>query len=63
MPAELEQRDVAGSRLAEVRPEAADDVGAGGVAVLQDLDGERSRVDVARQVLVEEVDVVEASIE
>ena len=61
--AELEQRDVAGAGLPEVRPEAIDDVGARGVAVLQDLDGERSRDDMALQVLVEEVDVVEASIE
>ena len=61
--AELEQGDVTGSRLTQVRPEATDDVGAGGVAVLQDLDGERRRGDLALQVLVEEVDVVEASIE
>ena len=63
MSAELEQRDVTGSGLPEVRPEAADDVGARGVAVLQDLDGERSRGDMVLQVLVEEVDVVEASVE
>ena len=43
--AELEQRDIAGPRLTEVRPEAPDDVGAGGLVVLQDLDREHRRAD------------------
>jgi hypothetical protein len=61
--AELEQRDGTGTRLTEMRPEAPDDIGPGGVVVLQNLDGECRGADVPSEVLVETIDVVDASIE
>ena len=63
VPAELEQRDVTRSCLTEVRSEAADNIGPGGVVVLQDLDGECLGADVAIQVFVKEINVVDATIE
>jgi hypothetical protein len=45
-----------------VRSEAANNIGPGGVVVLQNLDGECLKTDVAIQVFVKEINVVDATI-